>query len=286
MDQIKLKYFISAAANLSFTKAAEECHVVQGTISKQIAAIENELNVKLFIRKGQVLELTPAGQKLYNDSSEYLEQYEAIESSLMKLHLLNEGKLRIAIGTMEHPLAIAPLAHFYERYPKNEVFVSTYTYSRMISHFKAGTVDIGFCPDICLSFLPDIKHIDIYSGDLCVAASEDSHFWHMSLYDQSILKNQNIISVFGNQFDCVYKHCSENKFEYKSFDFTNALVSLLSIVRSGGGIAILPPFLYNKIDGIRMENILKYPLKMGFSLLYRNDSSKTVTINKFLEFFS
>ena len=73
MDKNKLNYFISAARHLNFTKAAEDCHVVQGTISKQIASIEDELGVKLFIRKGQTLSLTPAGQKLLDDSNDYIE---------------------------------------------------------------------------------------------------------------------------------------------------------------------------------------------------------------------
>ena len=50
MDLAQIRYFISVADNLSFTRAAEELFVTQPTISKQIALMEKELGIKLFDR--------------------------------------------------------------------------------------------------------------------------------------------------------------------------------------------------------------------------------------------
>ena len=49
----KLDYFISAATNSSFTKAAQECGVAQSAISQQIASLEKELQCELFARSGR-----------------------------------------------------------------------------------------------------------------------------------------------------------------------------------------------------------------------------------------
>ena len=46
MEIRNLRYFLSAARNLNFTKAAEECHIVQSAMTQQIAALEGELGVK------------------------------------------------------------------------------------------------------------------------------------------------------------------------------------------------------------------------------------------------
>ena len=43
MELRQLKYFLSAARNLSFTTAARECYIVQSAMSQQIAALEKEL---------------------------------------------------------------------------------------------------------------------------------------------------------------------------------------------------------------------------------------------------
>ena len=227
MDKIKLKYFISAARNLNFTKAAEECHVVQGTISKQISAIEAELGIKLFVRKGQTLALTRAGKKLYDDSNEYLEQYQIIDNNLKKLHLAFDDKLAIAAGTMEHALIIPGMRHFQSKYTNTEINFSTYTYARMSSHFRNETLDLGFCCDTCADSIWDATKIPVHSGEWLVCAAEDSPFWDLSEEDRASFNNQTIISVHGNEYDPVYRHFLENNYKIKSFSFTNALVSII-----------------------------------------------------------
>ena len=48
-----LRYFLTVAKEQSFTKAAEQLHITQPTLSRQIAALEEELGTVLFVRKGR-----------------------------------------------------------------------------------------------------------------------------------------------------------------------------------------------------------------------------------------
>lgn len=57
-----LKAFEAAARHESFTQAAGELHVTQGAVSHQVKALEEELGLRLFIRRRQRLELTEAGR--------------------------------------------------------------------------------------------------------------------------------------------------------------------------------------------------------------------------------
>src|SRR5258708_1452664 len=59
-----LRGFESAARHLSFTLAAEELHLPQSAISRQVAALEPDVGHRLFIRKTRALALTPAGDRL------------------------------------------------------------------------------------------------------------------------------------------------------------------------------------------------------------------------------
>ena len=57
-----LQAFESAAFHLSFTRAAEELHVTQGAISRQIQSLEQHLGAELFVRERQRIRLSPAGE--------------------------------------------------------------------------------------------------------------------------------------------------------------------------------------------------------------------------------
>lgn len=72
MELRQLKYFISAAKHLNFTKAAAECYIVQTSMTHQIAALEDELGVKLFERKSRNMELTEAGKIFLKEAQSLL----------------------------------------------------------------------------------------------------------------------------------------------------------------------------------------------------------------------
>lgn len=56
-----LRAFESAARHLNFTKAANELHVTQSALSQRIGALEDEMGIPLFTRRGRQMELTPKG---------------------------------------------------------------------------------------------------------------------------------------------------------------------------------------------------------------------------------
>ena len=61
MELRLLRYFLTVAKEQSFTKAAEQLHITQPTLSRQMAAFEEELGVILFIRSGKKISLTEEG---------------------------------------------------------------------------------------------------------------------------------------------------------------------------------------------------------------------------------
>ena len=68
MNFRQLEYFTTAARLKSISKAAQELHVAQPPVSRQIALLEDELGVCLFLRTNKGIELTEAGQSLYVQS--------------------------------------------------------------------------------------------------------------------------------------------------------------------------------------------------------------------------
>ncbi len=72
MELRLLRYFLTVAKEQSFTKAAEQLHITQPTLSRQMAAFEEDLGITLFIRNGKKLSRTADGMFLQSSSFEIL----------------------------------------------------------------------------------------------------------------------------------------------------------------------------------------------------------------------
>lgn len=72
MNTEQLECFVQVADNLSFRRAAEQLHVSQPTVSKQVASLEAELEGALFVRTTRSVVLTALGESFLPDAREIL----------------------------------------------------------------------------------------------------------------------------------------------------------------------------------------------------------------------
>ena len=72
MDLRVLRYFLTVAKEQSFTKAAEQLHIPQPTLSRPLAALEEELETPLFKRGGHHITLTDEGMEIKGNTTKLL----------------------------------------------------------------------------------------------------------------------------------------------------------------------------------------------------------------------
>lgn len=283
MDEIKLKYFISVARHLNFSKAADDCGVTQSAISKQIAALEKELGTSLFYRDHHKVELTPAGGRLANDAEDYMERYRLINENVRQLHLEHDQFLNIGVGPYEYELLSRPLAVFSERYPTVSVYTALYTYKRVVSHFRSGTIDVGICTSLCSDAVPGLKVSDLGIWHWEPVARKDSSLWAMNPGEQAALKDQTIITLYENPYEPVRPHCIKHEYENKAFTYSNQYPTILSFLAAGMGAAMLPEFLRNQLPReLIMGQDTLHPLKVSHVAAY-NPQKKNQAAERFLE---
>ena len=132
-----LRAFEAAARHLSFTLAAAELNVTQTAISHQIKRLEEELGLRLFIRKNRALALTPKAK-------DYLP---GVRAAFNDLRLATDRLLRkdedhvLTISTLASLAAkwlLPRLSTFQETHPKIDVRITT---STGLVDFRSGDVD-------------------------------------------------------------------------------------------------------------------------------------------------
>ena len=100
----KIGYFLSVAKHLNFTKAAQECHIAQPAISRQMSSLEEELGFALFDRSSRKVRLTPAGQSFYTSMMRFVNDY---DNGVEQLRHISEERMQMVVCT--GALGISPL---------------------------------------------------------------------------------------------------------------------------------------------------------------------------------
>jgi len=95
MTLVQITYFLEAAEQLSFTKAAENLFISQQAGSKHIKALENELGFALFRREIRQIHLTEEGKQLYALWKRHREEYHALYRDLLQQ---TSGSRTVRIG--------------------------------------------------------------------------------------------------------------------------------------------------------------------------------------------
>ena len=95
METRVLRYFLAVAREESITKAAEVLHITQPTLSRQIAQMEDDLGVKLFVRGTRKIVLTNEGLLLRRRAEEFLELVDKSEKELPEQDETVEGTVSV-----------------------------------------------------------------------------------------------------------------------------------------------------------------------------------------------
>jgi DNA-binding transcriptional LysR family regulator len=143
-DLTKLKSFLHAAENMSFSEAAKYLHLTQPTISHHIKTLERELGIELFNRSGPNLKLTEAGRLLLPRARKLIRQSIEMQEVMASLQQKIVGHLRIACSTTAGKYILPLLAaRFSQRYPGIRVSILTCTPEHVVPRLLEEEANLG-----------------------------------------------------------------------------------------------------------------------------------------------
>jgi DNA-binding transcriptional LysR family regulator len=144
MELYQLEYFLEAARQRNFTRAAARLHLAQAALSEQIRKLESELGAPLFHRGRRESVLTAAGETLRLHAEALLERAATARCAVRDLAGLRGGRLTIgAIPSVSACLLPAAIAAFRRKYPRVELGLFEGTSEAVAEAVESGRVELG-----------------------------------------------------------------------------------------------------------------------------------------------
>lgn len=144
MELRVLNYFLAIAREENFTRAAQQLHVTQPTLSRQIADLEAELGVKLFIRSNHRIVLTEDGMILKRRAQEMLSLADKTKQDFLRKGEGLSGTIAIGSGEFRSTAYLAKIiAAFRQQYPRVTYEIYSGNAGNIRDQIERGLLDIG-----------------------------------------------------------------------------------------------------------------------------------------------
>ncbi len=239
MELYQLEYFLEAARQRNFTRAAAHLHLAQAALSEQIRKLEIELGTPLFNRGRRETVLTAAGETLRLHAEALLDRAAAARRAVQDLVGLRGGRLTIgAIPSVSACLLPAAIAAFRKRYPLVELALFEGTSEAVAQWVESGRVEFGIVQ------LPTTgghfdEHPLLIEPFVALLAKT-----HPAAKQRSIslakLAHEPFVLYKGRARDTALAACRAAGFEPRIACESSELETIRSLIAAGLGIAILP----------------------------------------------
>jgi len=145
MDLRQLRYFVAVARERNFTRAAEQLHMAQPPLSRQIQLLEEELGVPLLLRNTRPLRLTEAGRLFYEQAIQVLGRVEQMTGATRRLGMNQQSALSIGFvaSTLYGGLPVL-VRQLRQQLPELDIQLIEISSIDQAEALKTGRIDLGF----------------------------------------------------------------------------------------------------------------------------------------------
>ncbi|MEV1243205.1 LysR family transcriptional regulator [Nonomuraea sp. NPDC050022] len=265
MELQQMRYVVAVAETSNFTRAAEQCLVVQSALSHQIARLERELGAKLFERTSRRVRLTPAGAAFLPAARQALDAAERARAEVAAA--AGEIRGRLAIGTIPTVAAVdlpAALKEFHLRHRQVRISLRSGASEDLIEGVSQGTLDVAFL-GLPLGVRPKgVRGRELARGDLVALVAPDHPLADEQRVDLRQLADEPFVdfppgTAARAQSDEAFAAAGvrrEVAFEVTTVDFITRLV------RQGLGIGMLPAAFVAELADLPVLQLRDAPARM------------------------
>ncbi|WP_018663859.1 LysR family transcriptional regulator [Heyndrickxia acidiproducens] len=262
MELRQLFYFIEVAKREHVTKAADELHVAQSAISRQISLLEAELGVELFLREGRNVKLTPIGKVFLEHAEKVVQEIEKAKKRMNEFLNPEAGLIRLGFSTgLSVQSFSAFLAQFREGHPNLQYQFIQGTPNDLIRLIESGELDIALTAPVPTDH-PAVAGDVLYMEKLMLLFHRGHWLADEPIIRLGQLKAERFIT-FRPGFsirEMLVNACQQAGFEPSIAFEGEDMETIKGLVASGTGVAILPEpaLLFNLSKEIITAEISDY----------------------------
>lgn len=286
MDIRKMKYFISVAKTLNFTKAAKQHYISQTAMSQQIASVEEELGVLLIDRSRYKVELTEAGKVFLGETIIIVEKYEQAVRKTRTVYHGSKGSITcgyIDLNAME--LLHSVVETFNGEYPNVDVCFDKQCFKVLEDKLMNDTCDIIFSQESELKNLHEVEKLILFRAKMFLAVSKKHPKADCGKIDAYEVAKEKILVVNEEEGPNTIKHmiecCLKDGYEPYIEEKVPTFDTLMLMVGLNRGVAFLPDILLHKLnDKITFLELENSHHTLAVGMAWRKDNK-----NPFINFF-
>ena len=171
----QLRAFATVAELGNFTRAAEQLHLAQPSLSRQIAALEHDLGAELFTRARAGSTLTPAGESLLPLARRMLADAASVRRELDALAGLRRGRVRLgATPTLCVSLVAEVLSEFHDAHPAIELQITERGSRGLLEALGGGELDLALITTSGAASTEKFTVTPLLVEELVVVSSSDA----------------------------------------------------------------------------------------------------------------
>jgi LysR family transcriptional activator of glutamate synthase operon len=144
MDLHQLRVFHAAVKSGGFTRAGDELHLSQSTVSQHIKLMEEELGGPLFMRVGKRVLVTEAGSVLLQHTERILRDIKNAEMAIREINSLRRGTVRLGVGPTTLIYRLPHVLRDYKlRFPDIDLIVLAGTTEFLLEALRTQHLDLA-----------------------------------------------------------------------------------------------------------------------------------------------
>ncbi|MEV0318016.1 LysR family transcriptional regulator [Streptomyces sp. NPDC050658] len=270
----QLLYFVAVAETRHFTRAAEQVHVSQPSLSQQVRALEKELGAELFSRARGNIALTDAGEALLPLARRILADADTARIEVQELAQLRRGRIRLgATPSVCTGLLPEVLRAFHDLHPGIQLLLEEGGSHDLVRELARGALDLAVVVLPLPSPSPALTTVELLREDLVVVSSPDAPGLGKTVRVADLERQRLVMFRHGYDLrELTVAACRAEGFEPDFAVEGGEMDAVLGFVQAGLGVAVVPRMVAERAGrGLRMTPLARPTLHRTIALAHRSD---------------